>query len=199
MAKAAQGAIACIGWGSLVWDPRDLPLRGTWQNDGPLLPLEFVRESGAKAGTRGDRITLVIHPAAPPVRTYWALLDVPDLDTARRRLAIREGIRKRWDKRDKDIGYVDVRDSGRRVAEAEVVRLWASGLDLSGVVWTNLPPKFNGTNGAVPTAEDVIAFLQNLHEDKRGAAEGYVRHAPPQIDTPYRRLIEERLGWRGRS
>lgn len=196
MTNTAQGAIACIGWGSLVWDPRDLPLRGQWQNDGPLLPVEFIRESGAKGGERGDKITLVIHGGAPRVRTYWALLDVPDLETARRRLAGREGISKRWDE---DIGYVDCGSDARKGEEAEAVAAWAASLGLGAVVWTNLPCKFNGKIGAMPTAEDVIAFLENLDDTKRAGAEGYVRQAPPQIDTPYRRLIEQRLGWHRRS
>ena len=189
---STQGVIACIGWGSLVWDPRDLPLRGQWQNDGPILPVEFVRESGAKAGMRGDKITLVIHPAAPRVQTYWALLDVPDLETARRQLASREGIPKRWEK---DIGYADLTGGATMGSESETIASWGAKLALSGVVWTNLPPKFDGIIGTIPTPEDVVAFLQNLDEAKRAEAEEYVRQVPSQIDTPYRRLIEERLGW----
>jgi nitroreductase len=46
--------IACLGWGSLIWKPENLPIIGEWKNDGPMLPIEFSRESG------GQRITLVI-------------------------------------------------------------------------------------------------------------------------------------------
>jgi hypothetical protein len=83
MSKDARGSIVCIGWGSLVYEPRELPC-GRWHDDGPSLPVEFVRESGNR------RITLVIHPEAPRVPPFWSALDVPDLVTARDKLGVRE-------------------------------------------------------------------------------------------------------------
>jgi hypothetical protein len=46
--------IACIGWGSLIWDNGNLDSKGDWQNDGPMIPVEFARQS------KNGRITLVI-------------------------------------------------------------------------------------------------------------------------------------------
>jgi len=37
--------IACIGWGSLIWDPRDLLVQREWFKDGALLPVEFARQA----------------------------------------------------------------------------------------------------------------------------------------------------------
>ena len=78
--------IACLGWGSLVWDSRGLPVRKPWFMDGPLLPIEFVRQS------EGGRITLVIVNNAAHIRSLWALLSVTDLEIAKKELADREGI-----------------------------------------------------------------------------------------------------------
>ena len=36
--------IACLGWGSLIWDPRDLLLGSAWREDGPQLLLQVVEE-----------------------------------------------------------------------------------------------------------------------------------------------------------
>lgn len=54
-------AVVCLGWGSLIWDPRDLPLVSGWFDDGPLLRVEFTRQSA------NGRMTLVIEPGAPEV------------------------------------------------------------------------------------------------------------------------------------
>jgi hypothetical protein len=191
MTSSVNNAIACIGWGSLVWDPRDLPRHGSWRNDGPFLPVEFARESGAKGNQRGNKITLVICPESARVQTYWILLDAPDLSTARKHLATREGISKNWET---DIGFVDCVSGYRNGLEADTITAWASAMGLAGVVWTNLPCKFNGQH-VMPSEADVIAFLRELDDINRAPAERYIREAPTQIDTPYRQLIEKKLGW----
>jgi hypothetical protein len=46
-----------------------------------------------------------------------------------------------------------------------------------------------------PSAEAVIDYLSKLKGEERLLAETYVRCAPPQIDTAYRRRIVQALGW----
>ncbi len=174
--------IACLGWGSLIWCPR-LPLRSPWFEDGPLLPIEFARHS------RQDRVTLVLVPGRECTRSLWALIDATSLDEARRVLAKRERITKRIDT---DIGFWTV-TAGSRGALADVIGAWAETKQLDAVVWTALPPKWNDEEGTSPSCEQVIAFLRK-QGDMSKAAE-YVRKAPPQLATPFRREIERQLGW----
>lgn len=179
--------IACLGWGSLIWDPRDLPIRGKWFEDGPLLPVEFARESS------DGRITLVICNVIYRVRTYWTMLEATDLQTAKSDLAAREGIT------DKNIGsfvgYWDKNLAKSNGSAAAEIAAWAQTLNIGAVVWTNLKAGFKKTPGKLPSASNVLEHLRNLPYAKRRVAEEYVRRTPAQIDTEYRRLIEKELGW----
>ncbi len=75
--------IVCLGWGSLIWDPRALPWRGDWRRGGPRLPIEFAREAA------DGRVTLVVTDGAPLVHVLWIELDVSSLEEAMRALAVR--------------------------------------------------------------------------------------------------------------
>jgi len=76
--------IVCIAWGSLVSEPGPLKPASEWQQDGPALPPEFVRNSDDSA-----ELALLLHTPAPPVPTR---LDAPDLAAAREMLRQREKI-----------------------------------------------------------------------------------------------------------
>lgn len=176
-------SIACLGWGSLIWKPGILPTVGTWNENGPWLPVEFARQS------KKSVISLVLEPGAQPVQALWALLEVGSLREARDALCQRENATSA-----KSIGYWSTADR----TEGEVSRLigsWAVQRNLDGVVWTALPPKWNGQRGVVPTIEQVLEHLRGLPEESKVAAERYVRKAPPQVRTAYRLRIEAELGW----
>lgn len=172
--------IACLGWGSLVWDPRELPIQQQWFEDGPLIPLEFARQS------KNNRITLVVENSSKPVRSLWAIMDIDEIDAACEALRLREGTNKQ------NIGSWSVGDK----LPSSIVGLsaWVNALRLDGAVWTALPPKFKDIN-TTPSEDEVVKHLSDLTGPERKCAEEYVRRTPRQIDTVYRRRIEATLHW----
>ena len=173
--------IACLGWGSLIWCPGSLPV-GRWKCDGPYVNVEFVRQS------KGDRLTLVLYSDAEPTRSYWTCMTVDRLNDAVKHLAKREctNLRniKSWSTGDKDPPNIDNLGS------------WASGRCMDHVIWTALGPKFDEKDGRAPTEDEAIAYLRKLKDERKVArAEEYVRKAPSQIRTAYRRRIEHCLQW----
>jgi hypothetical protein len=178
--------IVCLGWGSLIWDPRDLRLRTTerpWHQDGPELPIEFARQS------LGGKITLVLSEDALPVPVLWADLDFEDLNEARANLTERE-----WSGGDPD-AVVGVWTESTPVSSPyeDSISRWARQKKLDAVIWTKLPPRFGGVDGRVPSCQEVLTHLLAL--TRREKAEEYIRNAPVQIATRYRSEIEQRLGW----
>lgn len=172
--------IACLGWGSLIWDPRELPLAGDWANDGPELPLEFARQS------RDGRMTLVIVHHNAPVQTFWAPMKVDGLNAAIDALANREGVET-----PRAIGRTPGHDVSHPLSR--IIAEWAEQKGLAGVVWTNLKPGFLERRGETPTLEEIKRYVATLSPDVRNVAAEYVRSAPLQIKTPYRADILEAL------
>jgi hypothetical protein len=176
--------IACLGWGSLIWDPRSLPIQREWFKDGPFAPVELTRQSS------NGRITLVIDPSASPVRLLWAHMLSPDLTSAKEALREREDITGRnWETR---IGSWQQGEP----APASMPELprWAEAHGLDAVIWTALGRKFGGQDVS-PSINQVIDYLRGLTGTARENAKQYIERAPRQIDTEYRRRIEAALGW----
>ena len=175
------------GLGSLVWDPRTLPIRRYWFDDGPLVPVEFARQSD------DGRITLVIVPDGRPVRVLWALMDTDCEASACVQLAAREGIRRSVDNH---VG----RWPKPTTPTVPGIEAWARARDLDAVVWTALPaglkcPATGIRKDETPSETEVLDYLRALTGTRRDEAERYIRHAPPQVDTAYRRAIEATLRW----
>lgn len=171
--------IVCIGWGSLIWQPKSFIISGTWNEDGPNLPVEFVRESS------GKRITLVIDKQAKPQKTLWALMPTSEISQAIQSLKERENSQK--------IEFVEATDNTTDEIKS-IIRDWLRVKNIDVAVWTGLEAKFNGSS-VRPTLDQVISHLTGLSGDEKVNAEEYIRRAPAQIDTEYRREIIKKLGW----
>jgi hypothetical protein len=173
--------IVCLGWGSLIWEPKGLLVAGAWHIDGPELPIEFLRQS------ENGRLTLVIDDDAKPLRTLWASMTPVTLDEAAAALCEREGTNA------KSIGRWP--SSDQTFPHQQNIANWAKQRDVTGVVWTALPPKFEGKSHRKPSVDEAVAYLNALSGDQRKEAEKYIRCAPQQIRTAYRERFESELGW----
>lgn len=177
--------LACLGWGSLCWRPENLKTDGGWRPDGPMLPLEFTRASDEGKG----RLTLVVTPGAPEVRTLWTLLDYERLGDAREALRDREGCQMAA------VGLWPGADEHKRLGGVAIAA-WANEHGMDHVLWTALGPKFGNVNGRQPaSADEAVEYLRSRPPEVLAQAEEYVRKAPTQVRTPFRVAFEEQLGW----
>ena len=167
----------------MVWDPRELPIRGSWFDDGPFIKVEFARKSS------DGRITLVLTENGTEVRSLWALMDCDDLDAAREALRAREGVPKN---KPELIG--SLRRGEQPPSHIADGAEWLANLGLDAAVWTALPPRFDNAD-QFPSEAQVVSYLDGLRGPARANAERYVRKTPMQVDTEYRRTIAAKLGW----
>lgn len=170
--------IACIGWGSLIWNPRRLLVQKKWFDDGPLLKIEFTRISS------DDRVTLIIDDMSKPVRTLWTLMTTESLDEAKKSLKDREGT---------SIENIHcITSKNKPVTDVQkIIKKWLSEKKLDAAIWTGL-----SYNGDRPDIDKIVDHLDKKIDRKTQiVAEEYIRKAPKQIDTEYRKRIEREFGW----
>lgn len=179
--------VVILGWGSLIWNPRDLPFSGKWQQNGPVLPIEFSRISD------NGRLTLVIderHGADVPTR--YAVSPRSTLGEAVTDLQRREGCPP------ENIGFLEVathrlspRAGERHPAACERIRTWAAGKGFDAVVWTALGRRFKDRINVLFSPAAAVRYLQGLPAPMKESALEYIRNAPPEVMTPVRRAVIE--------
>lgn len=173
--------IACISWGSLVWDPRELPRRSDWFGDGPQVSVDYFRRS------LDGRLTLVLSEGVEPCPSLWCELDCNDVIEAANALAMREGMPST-----KNVGVWSL--GNRNPSGIFDISVWAHARQIEHVVWTDLRPKFNGLDSP-PTPQQAVDYLRSLPDKVAQRAAEYVRRTPKQIRTPLRQVFESELGW----
>lgn len=184
--------IAILGWGSLLWQPKDLQFDKEigWSENGPMLPIEFARIS------KDGRLTLVITKDVKEVKTYFAISNYETVEEAVLNLAVREGCGR------EQIGSYDKsKDTfSKKVFFDKNILEWIKNTDIDVVIWTNLGEKwdFKNDDGEVIkiVPNERVDYLKKLKNHKRALAEEYIRRAPTQIETHYRSLIEKELNWK---
>ncbi len=177
---------AILGWGSLIWDPRGLPIQGDWKTDGPKLPVEFCRISASWP------LTLVIDRGSNDVNVLHALYDGAYVSDAIENLAAREGCNVRH------IGVIDKgsgihKVSSRNVEIIPTIEEWMSVQGYDSVIWTDLPSNFKERTGRGFTVKNGLRFLNSLASADRERALQYIDNAPEQVNTSLRVAVELEL------
>ena len=182
--------IAILGWGSLIWQPKELEFDKEfyWQKDGPTLPIEFARISN------DGRLTLVITEEGTSVQTLYIQSIHKELEAAVLNLAIREGSRS------KSIGSynrIENKFSPESFEFKQNIIDWIANTNFDGVIWTNLSEKWEKKNedGETTIIDSTkrIEYLKSLKGNQRELAIEYIHKTPEQIKTKYRAKIEEEL------
>ncbi|SEP97383.1 hypothetical protein [Flavobacterium urocaniciphilum] len=184
---------AILGWGSLIWDPKDLDYNKQlgWIYDGPNLPIEFARIS------KNGRLTLVITENGTFNKTFYTFANMKlTFEETIENLRKREGCNK------KDIGFYKAETDEFHSEDfkyKEEIRNWSNEKKIKNIIWTDLPEKWSYKNENDETInvnpKERIEYLKNLTGEKKELAEEYIIKSPIEIQTLYRKQIEEELLW----
>jgi len=178
--------IAIIGWGSLLWDTKELQLATPFELNGPNLPVEFCRVS------KNHRLTLVIDETFGTLcRTYAATSACARLEEAVENLALREGMSGTA-----DVGFVELarqtRSSlatERHPHAVETIADWTLNAGYDAAVWTALESGFERSTGEPFSVDAAMRYFEHLEQSDPDAfhrALEYISRAPAATQTPVR-------------
>ena len=187
--KRIKMKVAIIGWGSLIWNPGSLLIKGEWKT-GPYLPVEFARIS------RDGRLTLVLYSDAEDVQTMWVYSAHTELGQAI------ENLRQREETSIGRIGFISRSQHCSQIISPMIInriKAWAEEKAIDAVIWTDLPSNFKEKTGKDFNEDSVLGYLRSLKGEKLNKAKEYIVNAPGQIDTKVRLRIEAELGWQRKT
>lgn len=181
--------IAILGWGSLIWDKRDLPIVGEWQKDGPKFWIEFSRIS--RKGERAGCLTLVIDERSEEEsNSLYVTSPRTDLAQAIADLQAREGTPQ------DDIGFCEVAANrfapnalNRHPKSCERIRAWAVGKGFEAVIWSAQSRRFKDVTHIPFGPVAALNYFNGLPPPIKEKAIYYIQKTPDQIMTPFRRLF----------
>lgn len=178
--------IAILGWGSLLWDPKELQIAAPFELTGPNLPIEFCRIS------KDHRLTLIIDETYGTLcQTYAATSAHTELNQAVENLRLREGMSGA-----QDVGYVEVVTQERSAAATdrhpfavETIADWALHAGYDAVIWTALDSHFERQTREPFSVNAAMRYLEGIEQSDPEAfarALEYIRRAPAATQTPVR-------------
>ncbi len=177
---------AVLGWGSLLWDEDEEfdAWHGPWQDEGPVLRIEFSRISKKRSGA----LTLVIDPKnGAPTQVCWSISLRPTLDQAVEDLRLREETNQ------KRVGRYSVSGdtNGFDQASISLIEEWCRRRGLDGVVWTDLPSNFEERTHRQFSVDAAVQYLKTLDCVAWAKAFEYIQNAPKSVQTPLRAAFLE--------
>lgn len=179
--------IEIISWGSLVSDPRTLKVFG-WNNDGPVIPIEFTRVS------RDGRLTPVINEnVGGLVQTYHAHSRFNNLRQAIDNFIERENIEENR------IGIIE--PSINRISECcrrhnsttQIILNWGRQTEYDAILYCALGTRFKDVLDLDYTVENALSYLEELDQTTKLNAIRYLLNIPEQTLTPFMREFRNRF------
>ena len=97
------------------------------------------------------------------------------------------------------IGFVDRRTGSQRCNVypqiADRIRVWAEAKGFDSAIWTDLSSNFEEKVGRPFSPSEAEAYLQSLPSDAARKAKEYIDHAPGDVITPLRRVLNGADWW----
>jgi len=152
--------IVYLAWGSLFWNPDDLPINN-WEKTDLILPLEFSRISDKGMG----RLTLVIDEKNGTNNKVWyAESKIKNIDKSINALKIRENTIK------DNIAYINLKTDKERVKNTPTkivrrIKLWAKKNNIDVVIWTDLKSNWNDIIKSNYSVKDGYKYFLNSELD----------------------------------